>query len=636
MSNTNFILDILSNGESRMVSYMLDRTYYKRKPDRFAGAIMNRLENAEVETSIVDFMKEILAGASFKPAIVGKSNESWKQQELFCLDFDNKKDPYITFQEALQRAKEMNLHPFFAYTTFSHTKEIHKFRLCFLADEVVIDREKRDKLQNALIKAFDGFTDTSTRNAGRLFYGGKDLIHLDITAIINADEIINRFCDEVEQIESSTIQRGIEKYNVMHEMPQGDFKAFHDEIIQAYKSRDAEYLKQLYSFPHTLLENDNAFREYMYAMDMRMLLGLPEQGKFNCIFHDDENPSASIKQDEETRKYIYKCFADGCRVSKHPILDLLNVVEILGKYESRPRALNFIKEILNLEIVENAWTREQKAILDENIRLMMSADFKKIFPEVDKISRSAFRELMLKLCLIAKDNILGENIQTKEGQVPFFASGSHLAKELGISEYNAERIYQRLSLGAFLGMIEKLGDEQIEHLDIFQKALEIQAEKSHTRRVNFLTVNSLTGENQPQIEQKAIEWKEKGYTLRGTTKDMFALTLDAEETQRIYPQEKIVAKDGTIATSRTTDEFHTKVYNIASKLLDEQGYFMEKQITQRLGLLGIKKTTAEPQLKKIIPAIIKELQLQKKRANNKIKDQYNIKGTGYPTLYLKK
>ena len=109
------------------IKCMIDKVYYKDKPQgKEIGLIQNRLR--AIDITIEDLAKELIGGASFRPSfLLGKKENGWSSQQVFALDFDNN----TTIDEELHRCKELNILPVFAYTSFSHTEEHHKFRLVF-------------------------------------------------------------------------------------------------------------------------------------------------------------------------------------------------------------------------------------------------------------------------------------------------------------------------------------------------------------------------------------------------------------------------------------------------------------------------------------------------------------------------
>ncbi|HSH50522.1 MAG TPA: hypothetical protein VK982_02255, partial [Bacteroidales bacterium] len=134
-----------------MVKCMLDKTYYNRKPQgKEIGAIQNRLKATDI--TIKELSKELIRGSSFRPSfLVGLKEIDWTSQQVFALDFDNN----TTIEEELNRCRELNILPVFGYTSFSHTKEHHKFRLAFCIDKVITDYNIAKQIQTILMGLFN-------------------------------------------------------------------------------------------------------------------------------------------------------------------------------------------------------------------------------------------------------------------------------------------------------------------------------------------------------------------------------------------------------------------------------------------------------------------------------------------------
>ena len=172
------------------VKVMLDNVQYKDKPQGIEIAkITNRLEKAQVEVEIKELANRLVRGQTFKPSfLMGKKETDWKEQQLFALDFDKN----TTIEAELNRCKELNILPVFAYTSFSHTSEHHKFRLVFCNDEVITDYNTALQLQLTLMQIFSN-SDERCKNLSRLYFGGKELIYTGYDNRINYSEILNKY-----------------------------------------------------------------------------------------------------------------------------------------------------------------------------------------------------------------------------------------------------------------------------------------------------------------------------------------------------------------------------------------------------------------------------------------------------------
>jgi hypothetical protein len=169
---------------------MVDKTYYNNKPTGAeVGAIQNRLKATDI--TIKDLAKELIEGASFRPSfLMGKKETDWISQQIFALDFDNG----TTIDEELNRCRELNILPIFAYTSFSHSKEHHKFRLVFCMDSIINDYDTAKQIQSILMGLFNK-SDKQCSNIGRLYFGGRDLVYEDYDNMIDYKNMLTVYDD---------------------------------------------------------------------------------------------------------------------------------------------------------------------------------------------------------------------------------------------------------------------------------------------------------------------------------------------------------------------------------------------------------------------------------------------------------
>ena len=187
-----------------MISLQLDTVAYRSKPEgAVIGQIKNRLCNsAPVIVTLGQLSKKIENGYSFTPAVLegGAKAENWKSQQLFCLDIDNEdksisgkhdkqraSEP-LTVNQVLDRCSSWNLCPALIYETFSSSADWQKFRIVFISENVISDRKQAEHIQLCLMELFPE-CDKACKNADRLFFGGKSILHTDETAFLSSDNI---------------------------------------------------------------------------------------------------------------------------------------------------------------------------------------------------------------------------------------------------------------------------------------------------------------------------------------------------------------------------------------------------------------------------------------------------------------
>lgn len=191
----------------------IDNTNYKNKKEakNDYGLIKTRLQKFSLPISITveQLAKFLQAGNTMSPAVMkGATADDFVEQQVFAVDIDNtKKDiPLLTVEKALEICAKNHLSPVFYYYTFSHTKELPKFRLVFVMNEVIKDDNLRFIIIQSLISLFEQ-ADKSCTNADRIFLGtNKKLVICDLKARITVNSLLDIASSKsiIEEKDSST------------------------------------------------------------------------------------------------------------------------------------------------------------------------------------------------------------------------------------------------------------------------------------------------------------------------------------------------------------------------------------------------------------------------------------------------
>ena len=187
-----------------MISLQLDNISYTAKPKgaEIAG-IKTRLCGCAPRTfTLQQFAESIIKGQSFTPAVLvgGAKAENWKSQQLFCLDIDNedktvtgkhdkqRNSEPLTVEAVLARCASWGFAPALIYESFSSSPDWQKFRIVFISETVISDRQTAEKIQLGIMELFPE-CDKACKNADRLFFGGKSVLHIDEAAKLNEQNI---------------------------------------------------------------------------------------------------------------------------------------------------------------------------------------------------------------------------------------------------------------------------------------------------------------------------------------------------------------------------------------------------------------------------------------------------------------
>lgn len=640
------------------IKCMLDKELYKEKPTGWkVGRIQNNLANAQVEISVEELAEYLCNGATFKPALLnGKKSEDWISQQVFALDFDGGS----TINNEIERCKQLNIQPAFGYTSFSHTVEKHKFRLVFIADSVITDRELRDKLQITLIKTFSK-SDQVTFNADRLFFGGREMIEFDFTNRINTEDIISRFYKD-DYIETNNKSSSSSKVKVKVKVKVKDIASIkttdntdskgnsgYDFSKQHIKSiqnldfsalqtlmalrlrggevfgveKEEEYISSSISTPKTLpivCPTLTRVYEVINSINMYDFLGIDDSNFFSCILpsHDDSTPSAHIITAADGT-HLYKCF--GCADNKG--ISLVTLVTKIANC-SRKKAIDFIKNVYNIHLLQSEWQIE---VIDEIKYIkdyIYSNEFEEEYPNLHKRLKNKLNKFNAFLDVAIK-NVYDEN--KLDNKPVFFIGEKELFRIFQTS--SPESVSKTINLFALLKIIEKLPEKKIPE-EMLKKAKHYSASKGYKKLPNHYLISDF-GCSLEQSEQIAIKLVKNNFSIKGLGREWTLRTFGTELADEIYPQFKFENQKGT---TKKSDKRTNDIVKVIFDCIDQKGYATKKEVIKILRR-KYGKTKTEVQIERSLQEILDGYGLQKVRANNQIKEQYGITGNGYPFLILK-
>ena len=604
-----------------LVKCMVDKKTFSKKPngDESKG-IQFRLTQTEIE--IEELANLLSNGATFKPALLkGRKSIDWISQQIFALDFD--KD--TTIEKELNNCRDLNILPVFGYKTFSYTQYKEKFRLVFCSNIVITNVDIRNKFQKLLIELFPN-SDSVTFDPTRLFFGGKELINCDYNNRININNIMVKYKDKLDNIinksDSSSVSlintNTINSFSISIRKPQtpSPSRVLEDfSHINAIKNLDYILMKNLLRIngDKIICTNKQEVYDYINGIDLCEFTNI--HSMVNCILpnHQDDTPSAHIYTTDSGTQ-IYKCF--GCD-AKYTIISL---VEKLAKCK-RIKAIEFIKKIYNIELQQTEWQKQQLEILDTNIELLLSEEFKEIYPQLHSLIRTR-KNNIIALNNFAKMNIKDEDFCVEENPL-FFASLTKIMDVFGSKDRT--KTSQSITLFALLSLLNKIPHDNLPE-EIHNKAKHIAAKYNLTKLVNFYSIEQYGVNSLEESNKIAKILKDNNISLRGISREYLLRTFGIELTNKIYPQYVYKNKLGT---SEQSNEETNKIANYILETIEKNGYILEKE-------LKVNNIT-ELQWKRSIQEILDGYGLIKITANKEIKLKYNINVAerSYPKIIVK-
>lgn len=200
------------------IKLLLDPLPFHRKPKgNEIGSINNRIANTIKEISTPNKLANLARkigsnGHTFCPATFKenrRSKETFEQQQLFALDFDNKdSNNSVTFNEIKKRADYYNLPVLFAYDTLTSIAH-NKFRVVFLNDISILDRKVAEAIQLALGEIFHEADSSCYKDVSKMYFGGKELLYYD---------------NSIHTINVSAVFQGLESYYMEYDKSGKHFK----------------------------------------------------------------------------------------------------------------------------------------------------------------------------------------------------------------------------------------------------------------------------------------------------------------------------------------------------------------------------------------------------------------------------
>ncbi|WP_099466707.1 hypothetical protein [Konateibacter massiliensis] len=604
-----------------LVKLMLDIKKFDKKPTGYeTGGVQKRISQTEIE--IEDLAIGLCNGMTCKPALLnGTKSVDWIQQQVFMLDFDHD----TTIEKELQNCNTYGIMPVFGYTSFSHSEEEHHFRLVFVADEVITDVDKRNKLQITLINTFDK-SDKVTFDCTRIFYGGngKEPIAPNYNVRINADDIIEKYYkDEYElpvkkvkgksnKVKSDKVKSKInnviinnsymDNINAIKELNADKLRSLICELEMTTNKEDINnLLLSVYTSSYTFKSEKDLYN-YINSIDLGKYLGIGNE-TVSCILpeHEDNTPSAHIYITDDGTP-IYKCF--GCDNAR----TITTITEELANC-TRSEAIEFIKKVYNIELVQSDWTLKQKQLLIDSANYLDTTDFVETFPELNKIIRT--RKLHIQKLLMHFTQYVNEDLQV-EGKPLFFASYNTLMKICEINPNNRTRFSQSLTLFTLLNMLDKVQLNCIPEEEL-NKAKHISAKYGFKKLTNFYQFGEYGFNQFKESEGIAKILKQNNFSLKGLSREYVLRTFGNELADKVFPQYKFENKRGT---SNNSDNFTLTISEHILETIKKKGYILEKDVKIN--------NKIETQWKKSIQEILDTYGLIKIKASKQNKELYGL------------
>jgi hypothetical protein len=162
---------------------------------------------------------------------------------------------------------------------------------------------------------------------------------------------------------------------------------------------------------------------------------------------------------------------------------------------------------------------------------------------------------------------------------------------------------------------------------MLNNAKHIAASKQQKNPISFYSIPPYGDSTLSYSKTKAKEFVEKGFTMKGWSREMILRALGEGEADRVYPQMK--GKQLSVVSEKVT----ALIESIAMSLISQKGWTTEQEIlqTKEITFLG-KKSFTEKQFKRIIGELLDKYGLERIRLNNRLKEELGIDVDNYPFI----
>jgi hypothetical protein len=374
----------------------------------------------------------------------------------------------------------------------------------------------------------------------------------------------------------------------------------------------------------TILYTYEELFQYLKKQDLFKFLKIQGETKRNfcCVFHDDTNPSACIDITKE-KYYKYFCFSDHCEYGIHHMgWDIIDITMKLKKL-SVVEALSFLCKHYNISFSRSTWAHEQLEKYLMNIsKIEDIKNFKRDYPECYKLIKNAI--VILRYFIEYGMQHIRDTECAVDGQSIFFVSNRYIQKSLkdiyGVNK-DLKTVNRYINLLCILGLLKKVAREYIPK-QLYSKAVQITNEKRDKSNKPFkvqcfYTVPYLY-EALGNAEKTAMILKGNKYSVKAISRNMLENAFGEEFADSVYNKANVPHYNIGLSDA---------IIKIVLEGIDKHGYFCfemlkNSPVEYESRNLGMERKYIE--YKRLLPRLIKEFELEPKRANKELKEKYGI------------
>jgi len=331
---------------------------------------------------------------------------------------------------------------------------------------------------------------------------------------------------------------------------------------------------------------------------------------FKCIFHNDNNPSAVIKNSGGYYKYFCNSPACICH-NDGKGMDIIDIVKIKQNCDTST-AIRKLVEYFHIKLEDSTWINEQSKKFEINMMLLSQlGERKDEFSNLSRIIRFGI-PLLMDILEIGKENIINRFFSTN-GESIFFFSNRYLAGRRNKSVVN---INKYINLFCTLGLLNKIPYKQVNQR---LRAIAVQISKDNAQNgISFYTVPDYNEAFKTADERASIMLQYK-FSIKGMSKKYLENCFGEEFANQIY---LVNVKD-----SEKSKNIRDAIEAFILQKIKTYGYFTKDMIMYyklKVDNHYIRHGVKEYEFRKVLPDIIQKYDLIYVKANKNINQKLGI------------
>lgn len=351
---------------------------------------------------------------------------------------------------------------------------------------------------------------------------------------------------------------------------------------------------------------------FLMQQDLISYLGIDAKPNvnFKCIFHNDNNPSAVIRNNGGNYKYF--CNSPVCICHNNGKgMGIIDIVKIKENCNTST-AIKKLVEYFHIELKDSIWINDQNKRFENNITLLSQLEKKKDeFPYLNRLIKFGY-PILIHILEIGKNNISNRFLSVN-GESMFFFSNRYLAKKM---KKDTPNINKYINLFCTLGLLHKFPYKDVNQ-NLRKTALQISKENSQNG-ITFYTVPDYN-EAFKIANKRAKIMLEYRFTIKGMSKKYLENCFGEEFANKIY---LVNVKD-----NKRSENIRNAIENFILNQIKTYGYCTKDMLmTYRLEVDNcyIRKGVKDYEFRRVLPDIMQKYDLIYRKANKNINKALGI------------